>query len=83
MKLIILILFLVVFVVALIFSVMNFHLVQINFGFRSISLPLAVALTIKLFAGIAIGLLVAWFQVLKLKADYAKLNKQLKNKQNS
>ena len=83
MKLIILLLFLVIFVVALIFSVMNFHLVQINLGFGSISLPLTVALTIELFAGIAIGLLVAWFQVLKLKADYARLNKQVKNKRNS
>ncbi|MCK5830590.1 MAG: LapA family protein [Methylococcales bacterium] len=80
MKLIILILFLVIFIVALIFSVMNFHLVQINLGFGSISLPLTIALTIELFVGIMIGLLVAWFQVLKLKTDYAHLNKQLNQK---
>ncbi len=78
MKLIILIIFSVIFVVALIFSVMNFHLVEINLGFTSISLPLTIALTIELFAGIVIGLLAALIQILRLKSDYAQLNKQLK-----
>ena len=78
MKLIILIIFSVIFFIALIFSVMNFHLVQINLGFTSISLPLTIALTIELFAGIVIGLLGALFQITRLKSDYAQLNKQLK-----
>lgn len=77
MKLIILIIFLVIFVIALIFSVLNFHSVQINLGFTSISLPLTIALTIELFAGIVIGLLAALIQILRLKSDYAQLNKQL------
>lgn len=80
MKLIILILFLVIFIIALVFSVMNFHLVQVNLGFGSISLPLTVALTIELFAGIIIGFLVAWFRIIRLKSDYAHLNKQLTKK---
>ena len=78
MKLIILIIFSVIFLIALIFSVLNFHSVQINLGFTSISLPLTVALTIELFAGIVIGLLAALFQIMRLKTDYAQLNKQLK-----
>lgn len=78
MKLIVLIIFIAVFVVALIFSVLNFHLVQINLGFTSVSLPLTIALTIELIAGIIIGLLVAFLQILRLKADYAQLNKKLK-----
>ena len=76
MKLIILIIFSVIFFVALIFSVMNFHLVEINLGFASISLPLTIALTIELFVGIVIGLLAALIQIMKLKSDYAQLNKQ-------
>ncbi|MCF6249860.1 MAG: LapA family protein [Methylococcaceae bacterium] len=81
MKLILLIVFFCVFIIALIFSVLNFHSVQINLGFTSISLPLTVALTIELFAGIVIGLLAALIQILRLKSDYAHLNKQLeKNK---
>lgn len=78
MKLIILIIFSVIFFIALIFSVLNFHLVEINLGFTSISLPLTIALTIELFAGIVIGLLAALIQIMKLKSDYAQLNKQLK-----
>jgi len=78
MKLIVLIIFILVFFIALIFSVLNFHSVQLNLGFTSISIPLTIALTIELFAGIVIGLLAALFHILKLKADFAKLNKQFK-----
>jgi len=78
MKLIILIVFSVIFFIALIFSVLNFHSVQINLGFTSISLPLTIALTIELFAGIVIGLLAGLFHVMRLKSDYAQLNKQIK-----
>ncbi len=82
MKIILLIIFSFVFIVALIFSLLNFHLVQINLGFTSISLPLTVALTVELFAGIIIGLLVAFLRIIKLKSDYAHLNKQLNRSQN-
>lgn len=78
MKFIVLIVFLAIFVIALIFSVLNFHSVQVNLGFTSISLPLTIALTIELIAGIAIGLLVAFLQIIKLKADYSQLNKKLR-----
>ncbi len=76
MKLIVLTLFIFIFFIALIFSVLNFHSVQINFGFTSFSLPLTLALTIQLFAGIVIGLLVSFFQILRMKSDYQKLNKK-------
>jgi uncharacterized integral membrane protein len=77
MKFIVLIVFVAIFVIALIFSVLNFHSVQINLGFTSISLPLTIALTIELIAGIVIGLLVAFLQIIKLKSDYSQLNKKL------
>ena len=76
MKLLATVIFFVVFTVALIFSVLNFQSVQINFFFTTISLPLALALTIELFAGIVIGLLVAAIQILKLQTQYSKLLKQ-------
>ncbi len=79
MKIIIIFSFILIFIVAVIFSVINLHLVQINLGFTSISIPLTVALTIELIAGIAIGFLVAFFQNIKFKADYKKLKKYLKN----
>jgi len=77
MKIILFVVFSVVFIIALIFSLLNFHLVQINLGFTSLNLPLAVALTIELFAGVIIGLLVAFLKILKLKSEYAQLDKQL------
>ncbi len=77
MKFIVLIVFVAIFVIALIFSVLNFHSVQVNLGFTSISLPLTIALTIELIAGIVIGLLVAFLQIIKLKSDYSQLNKKL------
>ncbi len=79
MKIIIIFSFILVFIIAVIFSVLNLHLVQLNLGFTSFPIPLTVALTIELIAGIAIGLLVAFFQNAKLKADYKRLKKHLKN----
>lgn len=76
MKLLATVIFFVIFTVALIFSVLNFQSVQINFFFTTLSLPLALALTIELFAGIVIGLLVAAIQILKLQTQYSKLLKQ-------
>jgi len=77
MRIILLIIFSIVFIIALIFSLLNFHLVQINLGFTSLNLPLTVALTIELFAGVLIGLLVAFLKIVKLKSEYAQLNKKL------
>jgi len=77
MKIILILVFLVIALIALVFSLLNFQLVEINLYFTTISLPLAIALTIELFAGIGIGLLAAFFQIIKLKSQYTKLNKKL------
>ncbi len=77
MKFLALIVFLAIFIVALIFSVLNFQFVEINLYFATISLPLTVALAIELLAGIAIGFLAAMVHILKLKTQYAQLNKKL------
>ncbi|PKM12292.1 MAG: hypothetical protein CVV13_05875 [Gammaproteobacteria bacterium HGW-Gammaproteobacteria-3] len=76
MKLLATLVFFVIFTVALIFSVLNFQAIQINFFFTSFSLPLALALTLELLAGIIIGLLIAAIRILKLQAQYSKLIKQ-------
>lgn len=78
MKILALLLFFLIFILALVFSVSNFQTVEINLYFTSISLPLVLALTIELFAGIAIGYFIAFFQILKLKSQYAQLNKKYK-----
>ncbi len=77
MKLLAIGIFSVIFFIALIFSVLNFHPIQINLYFTSFSLPLTVALLIELLVGIAIGFLIALVHIIKLKADYAQLSKKL------
>lgn len=77
MKILAIFAFFAIFVIALIFSVLNFQPVEINLYFFTISLPLTVALTIELFAGIVIGFLVSLIRIIRLKAQYVLLNKKL------
>ncbi len=55
MRFIILLFFAIIFVIALVFSLRNFQMVEIDLIAFSVSLPLAVALTIELLAGIFLG----------------------------
>jgi len=82
MKFIAILIFVVIFMVALVFSVLNFQLVDINLYFLTISLPLTVALTIELFAGILIGYLVAMINIIKLKTKYTQLSRKVSNDNN-
>lgn len=77
MKILVLFAFFAIFIIALIFSVLNFQPVEINLYFFTISLPLTVALTIELFVGIVIGFLVSLLHIVKLKAQYVLLNKKM------
>ncbi len=77
MRIIVLAFFLLIAVIALAFSLLNFHLVEINLYITSIKIPLAVALTIELFAGIFIGFLAAFIHILKLKSQYRVLSKKV------
>ncbi|WP_174482629.1 lipopolysaccharide assembly protein LapA domain-containing protein [methanotrophic endosymbiont of Bathymodiolus puteoserpentis (Logatchev)] len=77
MRIIVLAFFLLIAVIALAFSLLNFHLVEINLYITSIKIPLAVALTIELFAGIFIGFLAAFIHILKLKSQYRVLSKKI------
>ncbi len=82
MKLLVTLVFISIFFVALVFSVLNFQSIEINLYFFKISLPLAVALTIELFSGIIIGYLVAMTNIMKLKAQYRQLCRQLGKEKN-
>ena len=65
---------------ALWFSLLNFQIVDINLYIASIQLPLAVALTIELVAGICIGFIVAYTRIIKLKSENRILSNQLSKK---
>lgn len=77
MKNMIFLFFLVVFVIALIFSLLNMQPVQVNFYYRSVDLPFALVLTLELVAGVIIGVIASFMQIFRLKAQCAKLKKQL------
>jgi len=69
-------------IIALIFSLLNFQSVEINLYITTIQMPLALALTIELFAGIFIGFLAAFMHIVKLKSQYKSLSRKVENSHN-
>lgn len=69
--------FAVIFMIALAFSLKNLQPVSINLFIGKINVPLALALTAELLAGVAIGLAVQFTQVLRLKSENGRLRRQL------
>lgn len=76
-KVIYALIFAAIFVIALFFSLKNLQPVSINLFIGTFSMPLALALTIELLAGVAIGLAVQFTYVLRLKTANGRLRKQL------
>ena len=79
MRIIVLAFFSLIAVVALIFSLRNFQIIDIDLYFATIRMPLALALTLELFAGIFIGFLVAFMHIIKLKSQYRLLDRKVRN----
>ena len=70
--------FFLVFTVVLGFTLLNLKPVPVYFYHDfSIDIPLAVALTIELLAGLIIGMVVRFFQVRTLKTEVMRLEKEL------
>jgi len=70
--------FLVIFIIALAFSLLNLDPVKIYFykGI-GIELPLALVMTLELLAGVIIGYSVRLLRYMKLSSECARLRKQL------
>ncbi|GAW85518.1 lipopolysaccharide assembly protein A [Bathymodiolus platifrons methanotrophic gill symbiont] len=83
MRMIVITFFALIAVMALIFSLRNFQTVEIDLYLTTISMPLALALTIELFAGIFIGFLVAFMHIIKLKSQYRSLDRKVKTIESS
>jgi putative membrane protein len=79
-KIIAIIFFAVIAVLALGFSVLNFQFVDINIYITTIKLPLAVALTIELVVGIFIGCIAVYIQTVKIRSENKILIRQLNKK---
>ena len=61
----------------LLFSLNNLNPVSINFYYTHIEIPLALALTLELAAGVVLGLLVGFSRNFRIKSECQKLHKQL------
>ncbi|RLA25288.1 MAG: hypothetical protein DRQ62_02970 [Gammaproteobacteria bacterium] len=81
MRVVVVTFFFLIAVIAVIFSLRNFQMIEIDLYITTISMPLAVALTIELFAGIFIGFLAAFIHIVKLKSQYKLLDRKVKNTQ--
>jgi len=79
MRILVLAFFALIAVLALIFSLLNFQIVEINFYIFTIPMPLALALTIELFVCIFIGFLGAFMHIIKLQSQYKLLDRKVKN----
>jgi len=79
MRIIVVSFFALIAIIALIFSLLNFQTVEINLYITSIQMPLALALTIELFAGIFIGFLAAFIHIVKLKSQYKSLHRKFES----
>jgi len=79
-RILVIIFFTIIACVAVGFSLLNFQNVEINLYIMKIELPLAVALTIELFAGIGIGYIAQYIHTLKLKSENKILSRQLGKK---
>lgn len=66
-----------VFAAALLFSLGNSQTTDINFLIGTVRLPLALALTLELLAGVLIGVVVQFPTLLRLKSTNAKLHHSL------
>ncbi len=83
MRIVAIFFFFIIAVIALFFSLLNFQTVEISLYFTSIEMPLAVALTIELFAGIFIGFIAAFIHIMRLKSQFRSLNRQISANKNS
>ena len=83
MRLIIVTFFFLIAIIAVVFSLRNFQIVEIDLYFTTISMPLALALTIELFGGIFIWFRAALAHIVKLKSKYKLLDRKVRNTRSS
>jgi len=69
--------FLVIFIIALLFSYKNMKPVEINLFWGVVHMPLALALTLELLAGVMLGVAMRFAYVFRLKGEYGKLQARL------
>ncbi|MDH5231718.1 MAG: lipopolysaccharide assembly protein LapA domain-containing protein [Gammaproteobacteria bacterium] len=71
-------LFLLVVIVSILFATKNYHSVEFNYLVSQVSLPLSILLLLSFVLGVAIGVAVVYFQMMRLRLGMMKLKHQNK-----
>lgn len=78
MRILMLVAYLLVIIVGVSFAALNASSVQVNFYFKTISMPVSVLMTMMLGVGILIGFILFILRYWRLKCEYKKVKSQLK-----
>ncbi len=78
MRLIIMLFYLILIILGVSFAALNASSVHVNFYFTTVSMPIAVLMTIMLGVGFLLAFLFFLYRYWRLKVDYLKLKNQLK-----
>jgi len=78
MRIIMIVFYLVLILAGVSFAALNAGSVQINLYATTVSMPIAVLMTIMLGIGLLMGLILFMWRYWRLKVDYMKLKNQLK-----
>lgn len=78
MRLLMLVAYLLLIVIGVSFAALNASSVQVNFYFKTVSMPISVLMTIMLGIGILIGFILFVFRYWRLKVECRRMKSQLK-----
>ena len=78
MRLLMMLFYLVLILLGVSFAALNASSVQVNFYFKTLTMPISVLMTIMLGVGLLIGFLIFLYRYWRLKVDYLKIKNQLK-----
>ncbi len=78
MRLFMLFVYLLLIVLGVSFAALNASSVEVNFYFKTISMPVSVLMTITLGIGIMVGLFIFIFRYWRLKVECRKMRNQLR-----
>lgn len=78
MRLLMMLVYLILILLGVSFAALNASSVQVNFYFKTVSMPISVLMTIMLGVGLVLGILIFLYRYWRLKVDYLKIKSQLK-----
>lgn len=78
MRLLMMLFYLMLILLGVSFAALNATSVQVNFYFKTLTMPISVLMTIMLGVGLLIGFLLFLYRYWRLKVDYSKIKGQLK-----